>query len=140
VVLATSCAGFGDVEVDPFTVEDGTDSVCTDLLAALPEVVDDAVQRDVSPADLPAAAWGQPVIVLRCGVPMPAAYEPDAQLFDINGLGWLPVEAEGGTVFTSVDRDIRVEVAIPDDYDPPAEVLADLSQVLLDHLPERPLP
>lgn len=139
-LVLTGCGGYGDVDVDPFTTEDGTADICSALLDELPEVVDDAVRRDVSPADRPAAAWGQPAIVLRCGVPMPAAYAPDAQLLDVDGIGWLPIPADGGVLFSSVDREVRVEVAIPDDYDPAADVLTDLTGVVTDHLPERPLP
>lgn len=138
LVSAASCGGYGAVDVDPFTTEDGTAGTCSALLEDLPQVVDDAVRRDVSPAHVPAAAWGQPAIVLRCGVPMPAEYAPDAQLFDMDGIGWLPVEVDGGALFTSVDREVLVEVAIPDDYEPAADVLADLTDVVTEHLPERP--
>lgn len=138
VFLTASCGGYGAVDVDPFTTESDTADTCSALLDDLPQVVDDAIRRDVSPADLPAAAWGQPAIVLRCGVPMPAAYAPDAQLLDVDGIGWLPVEAEGGSLFTSVDRTVLVEVAIPDDYEPAVNVLTDLTDVLTEHLPERP--
>lgn len=137
--LALAGCGFGPVEVEPYEPEPGSSSVCESLLADLPEVVDDAVRRDVSPSDAGAAAWGQPAIVLRCGVAMPSSYRPDAQLLDVDGVGWLADEGEGGTFFTSVDREVLVEVAIPDDYAPEATVLADLADTVLAHVPERAL-
>jgi hypothetical protein len=131
--------GFGAVEVEPYEAEPGSSDVCAALLEDLPEVVDDAVRREVTPDSDLVAAWGQPAIVLRCGVPMPSSYRPDAQLFDVDGVGWLADEGEGGTFFTSADREVLVEVAIPDDYAPEAAVLTDLAPAILEHLPERAL-
>lgn len=139
LVLFTGC-GYGPVDVESYEPEPGSSAACTELLDELPETVDDAVRRDVSPADAPVAAWGQPAIVLRCGVAMPGSYRPDARLFDVDGVGWLVDEGEGGTFFTAVGREVLVEVAVPDDYSPEAAVLADLAGPILEHLPERALP
>ncbi len=95
----------------------------------------DAVSRDVDPDDGLTAAWGDPAIVLRCGVPPPAEYQPDAQLFDVDGVEWLPVEGDGGFFFTTVDREAYVEVAVPDDYAPEATVLTDLAEAIQDTVP-----
>lgn len=137
---ALAGCGFGAVEVEPYEPQPGSGTACTNLLDSLPDVVDDAVEREVSPDDLPAAAWGSPPIVLRCGVAMPGSYRPDAQLLDVDGVGWLADDGEGGTFFTSADREVLVEVAIPDDYAPEAQVLTDLAAPILEHLPERALP
>jgi hypothetical protein len=75
--------------------------------------------------------------VLRCGVPLPAEYGPDSRLLEVDGIGWLPVDGEGGTFFTAADRAVHVEVAVPDDYAPEADVLADLAPAILDALPAR---
>ncbi|TDD65962.1 DUF3515 domain-containing protein [Jiangella aurantiaca] len=141
ILLATGLAGcgYGAVDVEPHEPEPGSADVCTALQDALPDTVDDAVRRDVDPSSEYVAAWGQPPIVLRCGVPMPASYRPDAQLFDVDGVGWLADEGEGGIFFTAVDREILVEVAVPDDYAPEANVLADLATAILDTVPERAL-
>ena len=132
--LVLAGCGFGAVEVDPYDVMPGGDQACTELLGDLPEVVSDAVIRDVEPADLPAAAWGQPPIVLRCGVGLPPEYRPDAILTELDGVAWLPAEGVGGTFFATVDRDPIVEVAVPDEYDP-ATVLGDLGPSIARHLP-----
>ncbi len=124
--LLVGC-GLGAVDVEPHAVETGSEQACAQLLEALPDVVSDAVRRDVDPASEQVAAWGDPPIVLRCGVPLPAEYRRDAQLLDVEGVGWFPVDGEGGTFFTAVDRQPYVEVAVPDDYAPEAVVLADLA-------------
>lgn len=138
-LLLAGC-GFGAVEVEPHQPQPGSADVCAALLAELPETIDDAVRRDVDPPSDTVAAWGQPAILLRCGVAMPAAYRPDAQLHELDGVGWLPDKGEGGTFFTAVDREVLVEVAVPDDYAPEADVLLDLAPAILATVPERPLP
>jgi hypothetical protein len=134
VPLALAGCGFGAVEVEPYDVLPGADEACAGLLEDLPEVVADAVTRDIEPAELPAAAWGQPPIVLRCGVGLPPEYQPDAILTEIDGVAWLPAEGIGGSFFSTVDRDPIVEVAVPDDYDP-ATVLGDLGPTIAANVP-----
>jgi hypothetical protein len=134
--LVLAGCGFGAVSVDPYDPLPGSESACTALLTSLPEVVADAVTRDVDPAELPAAAWGEPPIVLRCGVGLPPEYQPDAILTEIDGVGWLPAEGIGGSFYATVDRDPIVEVAVPDDYDP-ATVLGDLGPPIDAHIPPR---
>lgn len=135
-VLALAGCGFGAVDVEPYEVTPGVEETCGALLADLPEVVSDAVSREVSPSSLPAAAWGRPPIVLRCGVGLPPEYRPDAVLTEFDGVAWLPVEGEGGMFFATVDREPVVEVAVPDDYEP-SDVLADLIAPVRDNIPER---
>lgn len=101
----------------------------------LPSTLDDAVRRDHEPAISTAATWGSPPIVLRCGVPLPAEYRSDAQLFEVNEVAWLAVEGEGGYFFTTVDRVAHVEVAVPDDYTPEAAALADLAAAITEAVP-----
>lgn len=138
-VLALGGCGFGPVEVEPHDLEPGSSEVCAALVEELPEVVDDAVQRDLDPSSEAAAAWGQPAIVLRCGVPMPAAYRPDSQLYEVDGVGWLAEDGDGGMFFTAADREVLVEVSVPDDYAPEADVLVDLAPSILATIPERAL-
>jgi len=129
-IVVTGC-GFGAVDVEPFETEPGTEPACAALLDALPDVVSDAVRRDVAPASGRAAAWGDPPVVLRCGVPLPGEYRPESQLLDVDGVGWFPVDGDGGTFFTVADREPHIEVAVPDEYAPEADVLADLAAAII---------
>jgi hypothetical protein len=134
VLTATGC-GFGAVEVDAHVPEPGTDEVCADLVAALPEVVDDAVRRGVSPPSPGVAVWGQPPIILRCGVPEPTGVDPSLAVLDVAGVGWLAVDGEGGTFFYTADRGVVVEVSIPTDYAPEGDTLVDLAPAVIDAVP-----
>jgi Protein of unknown function (DUF3515) len=133
-LLVTGC-GFGAVEVEPYEATPGSEQACAALLDAVPDVVSDAVRRDVEPASAPVAAWGDPPVVLRCGVPLPPEYRPDGQVLDIDGIGWYPVAGQGGTFFTTTDREPHVEVAVPADYAPEADVLVDLAAPITSTIP-----
>jgi hypothetical protein len=122
------------VPIDGWDVQAGTEQQCRALLAALPDTVTDAVRRETEPADLPAAAWGAPPIILRCGVPEPPR-PLDTQLFTVDGVDWYSVEGDGGYLFSTVGRSAVVEVAVPDDYAPESDVLVDLAPALARTVP-----
>jgi hypothetical protein len=132
--IAVGGCGFGSVDIDAFTNAPGTEQVCADLTAAVPEVLDDAVRRDVTPAPEQSAAWGDPPIILRCGLPQPSR-EPGVALLVVNGLSWYPEAGEGGTFFTLLERAAVVEVAVPDDYAPEATILVELSPAVSEAIP-----
>ncbi len=122
------------MEVEPYEPVAGTVQACAALLDVLPATVLDAEQREVEPADVPAAAWGSPPIVLRCGVPSP---QPGEVLVEVNGVAWLPTPGEGGSFLTTTDRVANVEVAVPEAYDPPANAVVDLAEGIKATVPER---
>jgi len=114
-------------------------AACAPLMDSLPDALLGLPRRDTSPADDQVRAWGDPAIVLRCGVDRPAMLEPasDATVFYIkdkaegNGVLWLtdPNEQDDGgpTIFTAVDRGAYVEVQIPRGQDVvPLPQLSDL--------------
>ena len=103
----------------------------------LPDEVAGQDQRTVQPPEALAAAWGDPPIVLRCGVKKPALLRPDSSCFVANDVGWFaeldgrpvtglqPVDED--VVFTTVGRSAYVEVTVPPAYEPAADALVDLS-------------
>ena len=112
--------------------------ICADLVAALPDTVDGAGRRPTTPDSPATAAWGEPPIVVRCGVPRPSALTPTSVLLEVGGIGWLPEPLSAGTVFTAVEfasADLDgagaalpfVEVAIPEAYLSPGGIIADIS-------------
>ncbi|MEK9737154.1 MAG: DUF3515 family protein [Candidatus Nanopelagicales bacterium] len=99
----------------------------------LPATVNGAGLRPTSEPGT--AAWGEPPITWRCGVPRPAQLSADATLLEIDGQAWLPVVAQGGDVFYAVDwpsaaTPVYVELVVPDAYAAPADVLLDLAPSL----------
>ena len=60
------------------------------------------------------AAWGDPPVVLRCGIPTPAELTCSAPVQVVDGVTWLPVSGQGATTFLVVDRSVRVALTVPD--------------------------
>jgi hypothetical protein len=109
-------------------------SVCTQLMAALPRRVLDQDRRTVEPGRF-SAAWGKPVITLRCGVTKPPSLNQTSQCFEVNGVGWFAEPAKGGYLFTTIGRKAFVEVGVPGKYAPEANALVDLAAAVTAHDP-----
>jgi Protein of unknown function (DUF3515) len=135
VTAAVSTACSSPAEVSPPVPPDEAEPACSALVAALPDAVLDQGARAIEPDSPYAAAWGSPAIVLRCGVSRPAALTPTSQLISVNGVDWLPEELTEGYVFTTFGRVANVEVTVPDDYEPEAGPLAELSTVIAQRVP-----
>lgn len=90
---------------------------CAQVLSALPVKLGPLAPRAVhTEPDSPyVVAWGDPPVVLRCGVARPAGLTPGSSelVFITGGVYWLPVQDKSSTVFTSVDRSVYVEVRVP---------------------------
>jgi hypothetical protein len=127
--------------VDPPDLTGREGRVCADLLRKLPATVDGAERRDVDPAQSAAAAWGDPAIVLRCGVDRPAGLDEFATCQEVNGVGWwVPEEQMTGAptplTMTTVDREVLVEVSLPETHWPPANTMVDLADAVGEAVPQ----
>jgi hypothetical protein len=123
-LLLTGCAG--PVQVDEPAPDPADRATCDAVLAALPDQVLESTTRPTRPGAL-SRAWGDPAIVLRCGVPAPPALTAASECLEVNGVGWFREPAEGGTLFTTIGRAVFVEVGVPDAYVPDVDVLVDLA-------------
>ena len=98
--LLAGCGG-GAVTVQPWQPAPVA-ATCARLAAALPAELDVGNRRlatrdvDGVPAGAVARSWGDPPVVLRCGVPRPPEYRPDDVLLTVDGVDWLDVAGEGG--------------------------------------------
>lgn len=115
-----------DVSVTPPPASTSAAGVCTALASALPASVAGTQRRTVTPATTTTAAWGDPPIVLRCGVARPGAFLPTSLVTTVDGVEWFAERLTAGTLFTATGRTVYVEVAIPSAYEP-AAVLTDLA-------------
>lgn len=125
-------AGCGDdastaVAVTPPTATAATVEACTRLTAALPAKVDDAARRPTDPQSPLIAAWGDPTVVLRCGVARPADLTSTSHLETINGIDWLLLEKPGQRIFTTAGRAVYIELTIPAGHDPQVGPLVDVA-------------
>ena len=132
MVLVAGCAG--PVQVAEPTLDPPGRATCDAVLAALPDQVLESTTRPTRPGVL-SRAWGDPAIVLRCGVPDPPGLTPTSECVEVNGVGWFREQAEGGTLFTTIGRAVAVEVGVPAGYAPEVDVLVDLAAAIDAHDP-----
>ena len=111
--------------------------MCDRVEQALPEKVDDSDRRDTTPRTARTAAWGDPAVILRCGVERPKGLTSTAQLNTVNGIDWLVETRAGGHVFTTVGRAAYIEVVVPAEHDPQVGPLVDLAPAM-QLVPPRP--
>ncbi|SHF61296.1 Protein of unknown function [Jatrophihabitans endophyticus] len=115
-------------------------AACAKVLAQLPITLGRLSQRVVRTPKSPfVVAWGDPAVVLRCGVTRPASLKPgDASTFQNTGdlLGpYFDVVRDGDAhVWTSVDRAAYVSVTIPSAYQG-ADVMPPLGAAIAKALP-----
>ncbi|GHJ36262.1 DUF3515 domain-containing protein [Streptomyces sp. TS71-3] len=100
-------------------------SYCHKLHGQLPPHLDGLGRRDPRPRSALTAGWGDPAIILRCGVPRPPAMDAmpspgsspdgtDMNGVDVNGVGWLVEPRQDGSYrFTTTLRRAYVEVTLP---------------------------
>ena len=134
VPLLGGCSG--TVSLDDAPALSGADArTCAALVKARPDRVSDQPRRKADTGDGYAAAWGDPAIELRCGVPKPAGLTPASACQTTNGVDWFvpPSQVTGrptDVTMTTVGRSVYVEVRVPEDYFPPATAMVDLAHAV----------
>jgi hypothetical protein len=104
------------VDVPPVTPE--AEASCPALMSTLPLELAGEPSRRVQ-SDTPYAyAWGEPPIVLVCGVDRPAGFVVGVSAIQINGVQWyVDTSDPESTVWTTVDRPVYVRITLPAEVD-----------------------
>ena len=137
-----ACGGSVEVDVPDLGGEDA--AACAALADALPDTLADEERVDIEPDDAPAAAYGDPAIVVTCGVDSPAGFGPGAQCEVVNDVPWyIPPEQyddlDLDLVITAAWHLPRVQVVMPAELRGDgleAGIMAKLSPAVADHLRE----
>ena len=113
----------GPVDVDVPEMSDAERAACDAFVAALPSTLAEQQRDEVDPSDAPAAAYGDPAIVVRCGVPAPEGFDLTASCEQANGVGYyIPDEQyrdqELDLTLTAAGYRPRVEIVVPAEYRP----------------------
>jgi Protein of unknown function (DUF3515) len=137
VVLATLLTGCGAVHLNDAEVSATDRKACTALVDDVPHRVSERARRDTTGGDL-GAAWGDPAIVLSCGVGTPEGYQPGSPCQRANGVDWFVPEdqisdQDKDVVLTTIGRKPNVEVVVPAEYRPPDAAMVDLAEVIKKH-------
>ncbi|GAA1813112.1 DUF3515 domain-containing protein [Planosporangium flavigriseum] len=109
-------------------------AACRELLTKLPGALRDRPRRPVTAGEEQNAAYGDPAIVLACGVP-PISVPPTADVYVLSGVCWYSQPGGGTTEWTTVDRTIPVRVTVPSTYSAPGQWVIEFSPPVAATLP-----
>lgn len=129
-VLLAACSAAPTVTIESYRPI--KPEVCAKVMDILPGEVLTQGKRKITKSSVESvvAAWGDPVIVLKCGVTTPdtEVFMPD--VITVNSIDWRYEELEGGTRFYSDSLQTNICIDVPVAYDNPVDVLVDLSTAL----------
>ncbi len=128
--------------VSSYPVSGADRATCHRLLNALPKHVAEQSRRPVEGSRY-AAAWGDPPVVLRCGVARPPGFTRSSSCQTARGVDWyVPTRviqhADAAVRMTAIHRSPYVQVQVPPSYRKNAgtrlvEVMADLAHAIKTH-------
>jgi hypothetical protein len=106
----------------------GSDPVCARLATRLPATLRGQQRRPTTSPSPAVAAWGDPAIVWRCGVPLLGPTQDECT--QVDGVDWVRVPLADGSSFTTYGREPAVQLLVPRAYAPEPLVLPALSRVV----------
>ena len=138
MLLASGCSS-GPPEIEAPELSAADARTCRDLVADLPATLAGEEQVEATGDTEYGAAWGDPAIVLTCGVgALDLSDSPTCA--EVDGVGWLvpPDQLDGDrdATFTADGYRPRVRLEVPDDYLPEggASALSELAAPVKAHL------
>ncbi len=140
-LLLAGCADEPVTLTSPDAVSAADLATCEAFLDDLPSSLAGHERRKVNPAAALGRAWGDPAIIVRCGVGVPPEFDQLAACEVADGVGWFVPDdqfddQDADAVLTAVGYRPRVSVTVPAKYRPegPAAAIAQLAQAVKDHL------
>jgi uncharacterized protein DUF3515 len=124
LALLAGCSHKVDADLPP----DAANPACARLADRLPATLLHEHRRDTDPASPALAAWGDPAIVLRCGVTPPGP--TTEQCTAVDGIDWVVRRLDHGYGFTTYGRVPAVQVVVPEHYAPETFALTGLSAAI----------
>ena len=115
--------------------------VCLAVTSQLPASVRNLPARKVSAGPEQNAAYGAPPLTVACGVAPPKMCETitggqgcvplDADLLIMNRVCWYGAQGSTGAVFTTMDREVAVQVTVPAGLQNPAQWANEFSDAVV---------
>ncbi|KQY63794.1 MULTISPECIES: DUF3515 family protein [unclassified Nocardioides] len=137
LLLVSGCSGA--VEIDSPDVDDATRATCESFLDALPDTLSGESSVDVEPDDALGRAWGDPPIVVTCGVDKAEGFNKFSACWEANGVGFYAPDDQltdpaADMVLTTIGFTPRVEIRVPGELRPPDAVTVDVGTAVKKHL------
>ncbi len=109
------------------SLNERTTQVCLAVTSQLPTALRGMPARPVSAGPEQNAAYGEPPVTVACGVTQPTMCERvdgghdgcvplDATMLAMNGVCWYAAEGPAKDTFTTMDREVAVQVTVPASY------------------------
>jgi hypothetical protein len=116
--------------------------VCLAVTSQLPVKVRDLAARKVSAGPEQNAAYGEPPLTVACGVTQPkmcaslddtgtGCVPLDTELLNMNKVCWYASQQGDAAVFTTMDREVPVQVTVPKPYAQPAQWANEFSDIVV---------
>jgi hypothetical protein len=117
--------------------------VCLAVTSQLPNTVRDLPARKVSAGPEQNAAYGEPPLTVTCGVAQPVmctsleqtgsgCVPMDTELMNMNRVCWYADEQAAATTFTTMDREVAVQVTVPKQYAQAAQWANEFSDTVVE--------
>lgn len=137
VVVPSTAVRMAAPELDAHTAQ-----VCLAVTSQLPTTLRDLPGRKVSAGPEQNAAWGEPPITAACGVTQPTMCERvdgghpgcvplDATMLVMNGVCWWGQDLPAADLFTTMDREVAVQVSVPASYQQTAQWANEFSDAVV---------
>lgn len=111
-------------------------AACRALMPGLPAALGKLTARTLEGGGPGITAWGDPAVLLRCGLETPAELTCSSELSVINTVSWLVLsEVPGQATYLAADRSVRIAVTVPDGSG--TGPIQQLSNAIADRLPLR---
>jgi Protein of unknown function (DUF3515) len=110
---------------------------CPAVISHLPATLAGRPARQATSTSPYVASWGDPPLILRCGVPRPPGFTGGSELSQVDGVQWFPTKHGTDMTWTAVDRGAYVELTVPGGLTGTA--IVELSDALSQALPARQL-
>jgi hypothetical protein len=133
--LAAGC-GTPVLHVAPPNAPNTVLVACARLVDHLPNQLQNLNSRLVSPRSPLVHAWGSRAVVLRCGVPTPAGYDPNGvSTAAVNGVDWFQQVRSDRVVWTAVRKTANIELTVPTSYDAQGGFLVEIGAAVAATVP-----
>jgi hypothetical protein len=81
-------------------------------------------------------AWGSPPIVMRCGVPEPASFNPTSpQTATVDGVVWFQQVGGREVTWTAIRKEADIELIVPTAYEGQGGFLVELGAAVKKTIP-----
>ncbi|BBH64414.1 hypothetical protein ACTI_10990 [Actinoplanes sp. OR16] len=137
------------VQVQNRDLDEKAAQACLAVTSQLPSEIRDLPARQVTGGHEQNAAYGEPPITVSCGVPAPIMCETlddatpgcvpmDTELLIMNRVCWYAKPGADAATITTMDREVPVQVTVPNTYENPAQWANEFSDTIVKTVKSKP--